>query len=118
MTTKALVGPMHVVTFGHDLVNDKWIERGSVNYRPPRDTLDPRYNLCVNHHVACDCREATMAEDRQEWRYARQEQQEAFDRILAGHPTWDWDANGDGRGCQCTGCQLARAIHVYPKETA
>lgn len=33
-----------------------------IRYRPPRDTLDPRYSACVRHHVACDCREAELAE--------------------------------------------------------
>lgn len=114
MTTKALVDPTKTVTFrgGPRLAPDQ-----SVNYSIPRDTCDPRYRLCIDHHVACDCREAEMAEDRNEWRHARKEQQEAFDQILAGHPTRIWSDEGNTMvGCQCTGCQLARALHIYPAQ--
>ncbi len=31
-------------------------------YIPPRNTCDPRWDRCVDHHVACDCREAEQAE--------------------------------------------------------
>jgi hypothetical protein len=40
-----------------------------IRYLPPRGgTLDPRYAACTKHWVACDCREAHMAEDRAEIR--------------------------------------------------
>lgn len=29
---------------------------------PPRDTRDIRYQLCTDHHTACDCREAELGE--------------------------------------------------------
>jgi hypothetical protein len=51
------------------------IPNPSIRYRPPRNTLDARYAECFRHRVACDCREAHMAEDRDELRhYARAEQ--------------------------------------------
>ena len=31
-------------------------------YDIPRDTLDPRFRLCSDHHPACDCREAETSE--------------------------------------------------------
>jgi len=29
----------------------------------PTDTRDPKYSDCTNHHPACFCREAVLAED-------------------------------------------------------
>lgn len=81
-----------------------------VTYTPPGNTCDPRYEACTNHHVACDCREAEWAEERSEQRYARRELQQAFDMVLAGHPTYA----DDGKPCQCSGCQVARIAHIYP----
>ena len=116
MTNAEVVGPVHVVHFG------AFGRSGSVVYAPPTDTCDPRYEACVDHHVACDCREAEMSEDRHEWAYGRKEIREAVDTILAGHPTNIYGAPNPYTGetdppCQCTGCQLARAIHVYPEGT-
>lgn len=85
-------------------------EGGMVAYEPPANTLDPRYDACTDHHVACDCREAEHAEYRSESHADRQALVEAAARILAGHPTW---ADDDASSCQCTGCQLARAAHVW-----
>ena len=42
-----------------------------IRYRPPTSTMDLRYAACTNHRVACDCREAHMAEDRAEHQYER-----------------------------------------------
>ncbi|WP_157904258.1 hypothetical protein, partial [Parafrankia soli] len=35
-------------------------------YDVPKNTLDPRYAACADHHVACDCREAEFSELRAE----------------------------------------------------
>jgi hypothetical protein len=115
--TAALVGPLPVVRFrgGPGRWDDP--DPPKVAYSPPRDTTDPRFAECTDHRVACDCREALWAEDRQEWAYARREAQEAVDDLLAGHPTWSDDGN-TFTGCMCTGCQLARALHLWPRPWA
>lgn len=74
-------------------------------------------SACSDHHVACDCREAEWAEQRNEWRYAAKELQDAVDEVLVGHPTWQWSPEGQMfTGCMCTGCQIARAIHIHPRQ--
>jgi hypothetical protein len=87
---------------------------GYAIYTPPRDTCDPRFSACTDHHPACDCREAEFAEERQEQRAWHREIQEAFDEVLAGHPLYRTD---DTPGCQCTGCQIARAAHIWPRSS-
>lgn len=37
-------------------------QAGATGYDIPKNTLDPRYAACTDHHVACDCREAEHAE--------------------------------------------------------
>ncbi len=108
-----IVGPLQTVTFrgGPD--------KGRVVYTPPKDTLDPRYEVCTDHRVACDCREAEFAEERAEARAEWQALREAFDQHLAGHPTRLWDDKGDEQSaCQCTGCRIARAAHIWPNTAA
>ena len=84
----------------------------SMVYTPPRNTGDPRARACANHRVACDCREAEWAEYLSENRLAWRELQEAAREILRGHATRTYR---DGAApCQCTGCQIARAAHIYP----
>ncbi|GAB3209743.1 hypothetical protein GCM10027294_25370 [Marinactinospora endophytica] len=85
----------------------------SVDYTPPADTLDPRYGECVNHHPACDCREAAVAEERSECAAAWSTLRQAVDVALAGHAVRTF---GRGPECQCAGCQIARAVHVYPRQ--
>lgn len=102
MTTE-LVGPLSTIRF----------QDGSRQaYSPPKNTLDPRYRACINHHPACDCREAQAAEDRAEHvTYVREIETVARD-ILTGHPTYAWEDGPDGEreaGCACTGCQIVRA---------
>lgn len=96
-----LVGPLPAIHFQ---------DGAAIVYTPPRDTLDPRYDACRAHRVACDCREAEFAEERHESRAISREIETAVVMTLAGHPTWLYDR--DGRqipACQCTGCQIARS---------
>lgn len=88
---------------------------GHALYTPPKDTLDPRFEACTDHHPACDCREAEFAEDKQERRAWKREVEAAFNEILAGHPTYT-RREGDAP-CQCTGCQIARAAHIWPRSS-
>jgi hypothetical protein len=73
------------------------------DYRPPVNTLDPRYEACTDHRVGCDCREADLREDivdiRAEWQGVRK----ALTDVLAGHP---------GCCCRCPGCEIARRLHL------
>lgn len=127
---KELVGPVPSVTFsgGPYLGLNAWGARPKVAYVPPRDTCDPRARACTEHHVACDCREAEFAEYAAENRYERKATQAAFDTILDGHATYSHFAQrvtawGDEAVyepapqalCMCTGCQIARAAHIYPR---
>ncbi len=120
-----IVGPLPTVTFrGGPREKDSGV-RGrnarapKVVYTPPKNTLDPRYEACTEHRVACDCREAEFAEERDESRAEWQALREAFEEHLAGHPTWLYDAEGDERlSCQCTGCRIARAAHIWPRTAA
>jgi hypothetical protein len=117
MTSTELVGPLPAVSFGGgpDCGYRHWRANPKVAYVPPRDTCDPRYAACTEHHVACDCREAEFAEFKSEYRAERADRQEAFDTILAGHRTWQYSPDGQTLiGCMCTGCQIARACHVWP----
>jgi hypothetical protein len=92
-------------------------------YVPPRDTLDPRYERCTRHHTACDCREAVWAEHLAELIADTRDLQRACDQLLAGHNTYGEVFLDDGRHvvgtpCMCTGCQIARAVHIYPRNHA
>jgi len=112
--TASLVGPLRncpdVVMFrGGPRYPHFYGPTGHVLYRVPKNTLDPRYVECVDHHVACDCREAEMAEYRHEASYDRKETENAFASVLFGHPTYGLD---DLSQCQCTGCQIARRAHI------
>ncbi len=114
---RPLVGPVKRVFFNGGPQAYAWLNpvpAPSVNYAVPRDTLDPRYRMCTNHHVACDCREAEQAELIVEFRALVREFETAFDEILAGHPTYSYT---DTPPCQCTGCRIARAARYYPKGT-
>lgn len=107
-----IVGPVASVYFGGGPRNpdDPW-DRTAIAYVRPRDTMDPRFEACTDHHVACDCREAEFAENESEARYERKATQQAFEAVLAGHDTY---ATDDGRpGCLCTGCQIARQAHIW-----
>lgn len=74
-----------------------------IAYQPPANTLDPRYLACTEHRVACDCREAEYNEDIAEYQGDWRMFQKVMAEVLADHI---------GRCCQCTGCQIARRLHL------
>lgn len=118
MTGAELVGPLPTIRFyggpcpvGGWFVGNKRRNLPAVAYVPPKNTLDPRYRACTDHHVACDCREAEFAEHREEIRYEWQHIREAFGRGLAGHLTWPRTI--DGPQCECTGCRIARDLGIW-----
>jgi len=84
----ALVGPLPTITFyGAGDV------RVTQAYDVPRDTRDLRAQLCVEHHPACDCREALLNENLtehiSEWRHLNARRTDTL--------------------CLCSGCVIARA---------
>jgi hypothetical protein len=106
MTTKEIVGPVSTVRF-HDGTR--------LAYDVPRDTMDPRYRPCADHRVACDCREAEMAEQIAELRSELKAARDAARRVLEGHPTYAYENGPNGErkiGCACTGCVIARSAHL------
>ncbi|MGW8538774.1 hypothetical protein ACWGK5_32135 [Rhodococcus qingshengii] len=88
-----------------------------VSAAPPRDTHDPRWNNCTDHHLACDCREAEqnemLNELRSEWKILR----DAMDVMIAGHATkvdqYDQQPRPDLE-CQCQLCDFARKTGLVP----
>lgn len=108
MTAKALVGPVPTIGF---------YDGTRVAYDVPKDTRDPRFTACRDHHPACDCREADLAEGISELRGELKDIIDAAKRVLEGHPTWVWEDGPNGEreaGCMCTGCQIVRATHILP----
>ena len=99
--TAELVGPLRRIRFADGTV------RG---YDVPRNTLDIRYDACGNHHLACDCREALLAENEGEYRGIIDDLHDAIVAATAGHPVWDitrpWGPQD--RACQCPMCKLRR----------
>jgi hypothetical protein len=98
--TAALVGPYRRVWFNN---------REPRYYDLPRDTLDARYEACFDHHPACDCREASLAERVGEHIGEMKSVAAAFDTVLDGHLT---RAIPGEVACMCTGCQIARLAHM------
>lgn len=74
-----------------------------LKYAPPTNTLDPRYVACRDHRVACDCREALLAENIAEYRVEAEAARKAIREVLAGH---------DPDTCGCTGCDIAKRLHL------
>lgn len=126
MTSTELVGPLPVVLFRGERKPGHVTPRVPVvvDRAPPTDTCDPRYLTCVDHHLACDCREAEMGEEIHEWLGNWQQARDAAREVCAGHPTWpDYyveERNNVyevtyapvGDCCQCTGCQIIRKAHL------
>lgn len=101
-----LVGPLRRV----------WFNEG---YRPryydlPRNTLDLRYTACADHHPACDCREASIAEEFDERLAEFTEIYNAVLDAIKGHQTYAWkDGERDKFAeCKCPACGIARKAHV------
>ena len=105
--TREVVGPLSTISFR---------DGTRQAYTVPRNTMDPRYPLCANHHPACDCREAELAENLAEYRGMLKSAEEAAKDILAGHATWAYEQAPDGTdrlvGCMCTGCQIVRRSYL------
>ncbi|MEV1167397.1 hypothetical protein [Nonomuraea sp. NPDC049784] len=80
----------------------------------PKSSLDPRWRACADHHRACDCREAELAEEIHELRWDRDHMLRMLREELAGHATWAY-SDDDERDliaeCKCTGCKIARRIY-------
>lgn len=100
----ALVGPLPTIRFQ---------DGTRIAYTPPPHTLDIRYAVCTDHHPACDCREAELAENAGELRGELDGIKAAFATELQDHATWPaWTGDPDAsfNVCSCTGCLIARRI--------
>lgn len=136
MASTELVGPLPRVWFRGGTaargIEASWTDPGVavVLTEPlPINTLDPRYDWCANHHTACVCREAEMAENLAEYRSMYKDAVDASREILAGHRTfpdtyqrkfvrwdgnrqvWEWEFD-PAAVCSCTGCQIARKAYL------
>lgn len=105
MTSTDLVGPVKVVRFwgGPRGSRGRFDPTMSVIYDLPRNTLDPRFRACTDHHLACDCREAELGEDINEYRADYRGLRDALHRAVAGH---------DAHTCRCGACGIARETHL------
>lgn len=108
-----LVGPLPTITFQAGYMQPR-IKQA---YDVPRDTCDPRYSACTDHHPACDCREAEhaeeMAEHRGEWKRLR----ETAARAMSGHQVkYPFGLSRGQRAtfplCLCTGCVIHREVDL------
>lgn len=111
MTSTALVLYAPVQTFNESCTDYRRLYP-EIRYRPPGNTCDPRYAACTQHRVACDCREAHMAEDRAEMRAYSDENKrfaQSIDAVLAIH-------RPDGVGNR-THCPACLALHPCPTRT-
>jgi hypothetical protein len=91
-------------------------DRPHVAYTVPRDTCDPRYAACTEHHVACDCREALLSENINEYRIEVRDHQSAAWRTLQGHQV-AYPAGvhpGTFPLCLCSGCVIHRECWLLP----
>jgi hypothetical protein len=86
----------------------------------PRNTLDIRYEACASHHLACDCREAALAEDIGEYRAMFRELEQAILAAIDGHQTYaftgtddtGWSGVDEFAQCKCQACVIARSAHI------
>jgi len=106
-----LVGPLRPVRYAD----------GRTEWRDlPRNTIDIRYAACHDHHLACDCREAMLAEDIAEYRAMFRDLEQAILIAIKGHQTYaytgqsdiGWSAEDDFGQCKCQACAIARAAHI------
>lgn len=102
----ALAGPLRPVRYADGAT--EWHDL-------PRNTLDIRYAACGNHHLACDCREAMLAEEIAEYRAMFRETEHAILAAIKGHLTWAYTPDGyedEMARCKCPACVIARAAHI------
>jgi hypothetical protein len=106
-----VVGPLQAVRYANGPT--EWHDL-------PRSTLDIRYAACGNHHLACDCREALLAEDIAEYRGMFRQAEQAILAAIEGHQTYaytgssdtGWSSADDFGQCKCPACAIARAAHI------
>jgi hypothetical protein len=101
-----LVGPLPVIRFA---------DGTRQAYTPPRNTMDIRYAVCKDHHPACDCREALLAEDVGEYRAMYRDLEQAILAAIKGHQTWAYRHDGwddEFAQCKCAACDIARAARI------
>lgn len=110
--TAELVGPLPTITF---YGAGRRVRQG---YDVPRNTCDLRARLCTDHHPACDCREAELAEQLSEHRAEWRELQAITRSALANHQIdYPRSVRGEldqlrfGPLCLCTGCVIVRESH-------
>ena len=114
--TGELVGPLRPVRYADG--RTEWHDL-------PRNTLDIRYEACAIHHLACDCREAMLAEDITEYRAMFRELEQAILDAIQGHQTYaytgqsdtGWSSEDEFAQCKCPVCAIARAAHIGFAET-
>lgn len=98
-----LVGPLRRMWFA-----DSW-QQPKRYYDLPRDTRGLRYKACADHHPACDCREASIAESFAEHKAEFDQLYGAVLAAIKGHPTY---ARNELDMCKCPACGIARKAHV------
>jgi hypothetical protein len=82
--------------------------------------MDVRYEACASHHLACDCREALLAEDINEYRLMFRELEQAILAAIKGHQTYaftgvddsGWGGEDEFGQCKCQACAIARSVHI------
>jgi hypothetical protein len=111
-----LVGPITTFHGGPHRYSPLTTARPFVIYAPPRDTMDPRWAACLDHHVACDCREAEWAERLADMTNELRYQSDAAWRALQGHqvayPRDEYP--GTWPLCLCSGCVIHRECWLLP----
>lgn len=134
-----LVGPVPSVSFygGPDRYRPG-IDAPKIGYVIPTSTRDPRFAACTEHHVACDCREAELAEEIAEFRTEYRRLRDLVYSAVEGHRTWPVSADGQVHHvsdsaqsdpdllaryryigvditavCSCPICSLIRKAHLW-----
>jgi len=111
MTGTEVAGPLRPVRYADG--RTEWHDL-------PRSTLDIRYAACTSHHLACNCREAMLAEDIAEYRAMWRELEQAILGAIKGHQTYaftgtddsGWSGEDEFAQCKCQACVIARSAHV------
>ena len=104
----AVVGPLRRVWFNDGMTAPRY-------YDLPKNTLDPRYEACADHHPACDCREASIAEAFAEHKAEHDAMYNAILAAIKGHNTYPAATDrqlAEFEMCKCPACGIARAARV------